>query len=276
MGALDGQVAIVTGAARGQGRSHAVALASEGATVVVTDICAPIGAVPYPLGTKADLDETVALVEKAGSTGLALAADIRDSGQVDAVVNRVVEQFRRVDILVANAAVCVMSPFEQMTDELWNVHIDTNLTGTFHCLRAVLPPMRAQGYGRVVAIASGAGRSPIPTLASYTASKWGVIGLVKTFALETATTGITANVVSPSTVRTPMVVNEHSLRQFRSDLHEPTEADLVPRLAAMSPMGIPWLEAETVSRAVMYLVLDEGFTTGTVIEVNLGTSATRP
>jgi SDR family mycofactocin-dependent oxidoreductase len=276
MGALDGQIAIVTGAARGQGRSHAVALASEGATVVVTDIDAPIDAVPYPLGTKEELDETVGLVEKAGGAGLALVADIRDSAQVDAVVNRAVEQYGRVDILVANAGVCVMSPFEQMSDELWNVHIDTNLTGTFHCLRAVLPAMRAQGYGRVVAIASGAGRSALATLANYTASKWGVIGLVKTFALETAGSGITANVVSPSTVRTPMVVNEHSLRQFRSDLHEPTEADLIPRLAALSPMGIPWLEAETVSRAVLYFVLDEGFTTGTVLEVNLGTSANRP
>jgi SDR family mycofactocin-dependent oxidoreductase len=276
VGALDGQVAIVTGAARGQGRSHAVALASEGATVVVTDIDASIDAVPYPLGTKDELDETVGLVEKAGAAGLALVADIRDSAQVDAVVSRTVEQYGRVDILVANAGVCVMSPFDQMSDELWNVHIDTNLTGTFHCLRAVLPTMRAQGYGRVVAIASGAGRSALATLANYTASKWGVIGLVKTFALETAGSGITANVVSPSTVRTPMVVNEHSLRQFRSDLHEPTEADLIPRLAALSPMGIPWLEAETVSRAVLYFVLDDGFTTGTVLEVNLGTSANRP
>jgi SDR family mycofactocin-dependent oxidoreductase len=276
VGALDGQVAIVTGAARGQGRSHAVALASEGATVVVTDIDASIDAVPYPLGTKDELDDTVGLVEKAGAAGLALVADIRDSAQVDAVVSRTVEQYGRVDILVANAGVCVMSPFDQMSDELWNVHIDTNLTGTFHCLRAVLPTMRAQGYGRVVAIASGAGRSALATLANYTASKWGVIGLVKTFALETAGSGITANVVSPSTVRTPMVVNEHSLRQFRSDLHEPTEADLIPRLAALSPMGIPWLEAETVSRAVLYFVLDDGFTTGTVLEVNLGTSANRP
>jgi SDR family mycofactocin-dependent oxidoreductase len=276
VGALDGQVAIVTGAARGQGRSHAVALASEGATVVVTDIDASIDAVPYPLGTKDELDETVGLVEKAGAAGLALVADIRDSAQVDAVVSRTVEQYGRVDILVANAGVCVMSPFDQMSDELWNVHIDTNLTGTFHCLRAVLPTMRVQGYGRVVAIASGAGRSALASLANYTASKWGVIGLVKTFALETAGSGITANVVSPSTVRTPMVVNEHSLRQFRSDLHEPTEADLIPRLAALSPMGIPWLEAETVSRAVLYFVLDDGFTTGTVLEVNLGTSANRP
>jgi SDR family mycofactocin-dependent oxidoreductase len=276
MGRLDGQVAVVTGAARGQGRSHALALAAEGAAVVACDICGSIDEVPYLLGTKEELDETVALVEKAGSAGLALAVDIRDSLQVDDAVAQTVERFGRLDILVANAAVCVMSPFDQMTDALWNAHIDTNLTGTFHCLRAVLPPMRAQGYGRVVAIASGAGRSPIPTLANYTASKWGVIGLVKTFALETAGSGITANVVSPSTVRTPMVVNEHSLRAFRSDLHEPTEADLIPRLAAMSPMGIPWLEPETVSRAVMYLVLDEGFTTGTVLEVNLGTSANRP
>src|SRR5262249_44112427 len=163
MGALDDRVAIVTGAARGQGRSHAIALASEGATVVVSDIDASIDAVPYPLGTEDELDETVAVVEKAGGRGLAVVADIRNSAQVDALVQTTVDEYGHVDILVANAAVCVMSPFEQMSNELWNVHIDTNLTGTFHCLRAVLPPMRAQGYGRVVAIASGAGRSPIPT-----------------------------------------------------------------------------------------------------------------
>jgi SDR family mycofactocin-dependent oxidoreductase len=275
MGKLDGKVALVTGAARGQGRSHAVALAAEGAAVTVVDIGADMAEVPYPLGTKAEMEETVALVEQAGGQGLAVAADIRDSAQVDAAVADTLERFGRLDILVANAAVCAMSPFDEMSDDLWASHIDTNLTGTFYCLRAVLPTMRRQGYGRVVAIASGAGRSALATLSNYTASKWGVIGLVKTFALETAGTGITANVVSPSNVHTPMVVNDYNLRRFLPDLEHPTEADLVPHMTAMNPVGLPWVEPEVISRAVLYLVLDEGFTTGTVLEVNLGTTASR-
>lgn len=276
MGQLDGKVALVTGAARAQGRAHALALAAEGATVAVTDIGRDIDTVPYPLGTEAELEETRRLIDKLGVPSLAALADIRDSAQVDGVVNQVVETFGHLDVLVANAAVCHGVAIDDMTNAQWQNLLDTNLTGTFWCLRAVLPHMRRGGFGRVVAIASGAGRSAIPNMAHYTASKWGVIGMVKTFALETAGSGITANVVSPSNVHSPMVANEHNIRLFCPDIPEPTEADMVPRLAAMNPMGIPWVEPEIVSRAVLYLVTEPGFTTGTVLEVNLGTSATRP
>jgi SDR family mycofactocin-dependent oxidoreductase len=276
MGALDGKVALVTGAARGQGRAHALALAGEGATVAVSDIGTSIPSVPYPLGTEAELEETARLVRAEGVPALAVLADIRDSEQVDHAFQQVVHTYGRLDILVANAALCHGVGIGDMTNDAWRDVLDTNLTGTFWCLRAALPHMLGQGYGRVVAIASGAGRSAIPNMAHYTASKWGVIGLVKTFALETAGTGITANVVSPSNVHTPMVANDHNLRLFCPDIPNPKVEDMLPRLAAMNPLGIPWLEPEIVSRAVLYLVNDPGFTTGTVLEVNLGSSANRP
>jgi SDR family mycofactocin-dependent oxidoreductase len=275
MGALDGRVALITGAARGQGRAHALALAAEGASIVAVDICAPIASVPYDLATADDLNETVRLVEALGVPALGVVADTRDSRQVDAAVDRAVAAFGGVAVLIANAGVYSSSPVDAMPDEQWRELLDTNLTGTFFTIRAVLPHMRRAGYGRIVAISSGAGRTAYHGLGHYTASKWGVIGLVKVVALETAGTGITANVIAPATVRTTMVMHEANIAVFCPDLPDATEDDMIDRMRAANPMGVPYLEPEDISRAVMYLVCDRGVTTGTVIEVNLGTSANR-
>jgi NAD(P)-dependent dehydrogenase (short-subunit alcohol dehydrogenase family) len=231
--------------------------------------------VPYPLATLDDLEETVDMVEEFGVKGLGVTTDIRDSSQVNSLVQRTVDAFGRADILVANAGVCYGVPIDDMSDAQWSEMIATNLTGTFFCMRAVLPYMRRQKYGRVVVTASGAGRSALLNMAHYTSTKWAVIGLVKTFALETAGTGITANALAPTSVHSPMVVNSANIGLFCPDLANPTIDDMLPKLAAMNPMRIPWLEPETVSKAMLYLVCDEGFTTGTVLEINLGTTATR-
>lgn len=275
MGALDGRVAIVTGGARGQGRSHALALAAEGAAVAVWDIAAPIGTIPYDLATPDELDETVALVEQAGGQALGIVTDVRDTAQVEAAAARTVERFGRVDILVANAGVCGYYAFGDITDEVWDDMVGTNLTGTFKCIRAVLPHMVDQGYGRVIVISSGAGRSGAPNLAHYSSTKWGIIGLTKTLALETARQGITANVICPTTVRTPMVENDQNYRLFCPDLEHPTLDDALPRLGTLNPMGKPWLEPEDVSRAVLLFATDNGTLSGTVFEVSMGASATR-
>ena len=275
MARLDGKVAVVTGAARGQGRAHALALAAEGASVVACDIAAQISSVPYALGTEEDLAETVRLGEAADGVIEAVVADIRSTAAVDSMVATTVERFGRLDILVANAGVCGYSTFGDLSDEVWNDMIDTNLTGTFKCMRAVLPQMTEQGYGRVVVTSSGAGRSGSPNLAHYCASKWAVIGLVKTFALETARLGITANVICPSTVNTPMVTNEQNYRLFCPDIDDPTLDDALPRLSTLNPMRLPWLEPERIAEAMMYLVTDPGVLSGGVIEVSMGAAAYR-
>ncbi len=275
MGQLDGKVAIVTGGARGQGRAHCIALAREGARIAAWDIAAPMDDVAYPMASPEDLDETLALVKDNGSDGITQVVDVRDSDAVDDAVEQVVREMGSADILVANAGVCAMGFLEEMTNGLWQSHIDTNLTGPFYCMRAVVPHMKERGWGRIVATSSNKGRSAAPTLAHYVASKWGLIGLTKTVALEVAGSGITANVVSPSTVRSPMVLNEFYYQRFRPELEHPGPDDMVERLTGMNPLGIPWVEPEEISRAVMYFVLDAGYTTGTVLEVNLGTSASR-
>ena len=276
MGDLDGRVALVTGAARGQGRSHALALAAQGARVVACDIAAQIDSVPYPLATPDDLAETVALVEQKGGRCLGLVADMRSTEQVDDVVARTLSAFGQVDILVANAGICGYRSFGEISDEIWDDMIDTNLAGPFKCIRAVLPHMVAQRYGRIVVISSGAGRGGAPNLAHYVATKWGVIGLVKTLALETAELGITANVICPTTVHTAMVENDQNYQLFCPELEHPTLEDALPRFGKLNPMRRPWLEPEDVSRALLYLVTDPGCLSGTVLEVSLGAAANRP
>jgi SDR family mycofactocin-dependent oxidoreductase len=264
MGSLEGKVALVTGAGRGQGRSHSLALAAEGADIVAWDVPRPMASLAYPLAGKEDLDSTAASVRETGRRCLAMPVDVRDSGQVAAGLERALEEFGRMDIAVANAGIVSTGPLVDVTDEAWDELVATNLTGVFTTLRAVVPPMRRQRWGRIVVTASMGGRMGIKGQSAYNATKWGVIGLAKSLALEVATEGITVNVVSPCTVRTPMV-------QPDPDRQLPDE--VIRQFIRVNPIPKPWIEAEDVTRAVMYLVQDPGVLTGTVMEVSLGSSA---
>jgi SDR family mycofactocin-dependent oxidoreductase len=264
MGSLEGRVALITGAARGQGRSHALALAGEGADIAACDVPAPMSSLTYPLATKEDLQRTADLVEGAGRRALALPLDVRDAGQVEAAVTRTVEELGRVDVVVANAGVVSTGPLEEVSDAAWEEMIATNLTGVFHTLRAVVPVMRRQRFGRIVVTSSMGGRMGIPQLSAYIASKWGVIGMAKSLALEVAKEGITVNVVCPCTVQTPMV---------QPDPDAPPTDELIRRFARANPIPEPWIQAEDVTRAVMYLVTDPGVVSGSVLEISLGSSA---
>jgi NAD(P)-dependent dehydrogenase (short-subunit alcohol dehydrogenase family) len=218
----------------------------------------------YPLATHDDLNLTAKMVEERGVRCVPIALDVRDADEVYAAVDRTIDEFGRLDIVVANAGVVTTGPLVNVSDQAWAELIDTNLTGAFHTLRAVIPPMRERGYGRIVVTSSMGGRMGIPDLAAYNATKWGVIGLAKSLALEVAKEGITVNVVCPSTTQTPMV---------QPDPNADIPDDLVKRFLRSNPIPIPWLQPEDVTRAVLYLVTDPGVITGSVLELGLGSSA---
>ncbi len=193
--------------------------------------------------------------------------DVRESNQVNAGIQKAIEEFGRLDIAVANAGIVTTGPLVDVTDLEWDELVATNLTGVFNTLRAAIPPMRAEQWGRIVVTASMGGRMGIKGLSAYNATKWGVIGLAKSAALEVASEGVTVNMVCPCTVLTPMVqpdpkhkVPDETVRQF-------TRGNPIPK---------PWIDAEDVTRAVMYLIQDPGVLTGTIMEISLGSSARMP
>ncbi|MGB8406151.1 MAG: mycofactocin-coupled SDR family oxidoreductase [Mycobacterium sp.] len=275
MGQLDGRVAFITGGARGQGRAHALALAAEGADVVVSDIAADLPGLRYRLATPDQLAETVKLVQEYGVRAVGLQVDARDTEQVNDAVAQTIADFGRIDILLANHGIVDFSTVEHTTDELWNTIVQTNLTGIFKAVRAVLPQMRAQKYGRIVATTSMGARNTAPNLGHYIAAKWGVIGLVKTTALEVAGDGITVNAIAPGAVDTDLFFNQPTYDIFLPDVVNPTEDDFRNRLEALNYglNGVRFLQPEDVARAMLYLVTDRGLMTGQVLEIGLGTSA---
>ncbi|MDT5044870.1 MAG: hypothetical protein QOG75_723 [Mycobacterium sp.] len=275
MGQLDGRVAFITGGARGQGRAHALALAAEGADVVVTDIAVDLPELGYPLASDDQLAETVKLVGEYGVRALGLQVDARDTDQLSDAVARTVGDFGRLDILVANHGVIDFSTVEETSDALWHTIIETNLTGVFKAIRAVIPQMRHQKFGRIVATTSMGARNTAQNLGHYIAAKWGVIGLVKTTALELAGDGITVNALAPGAVETDLFFNQPTYDIFVPDIANPTEEDFRRRLDELDYglNGVRFLQPEDVSRALLYLVTDRGLMTGQVLELGLGTSA---
>ena len=270
--ALGGQVAVITGGARGQGRADAVALAQLGARIVLCDVPAPMSSVQYELGSAEDLALTVSLVEEAGSSAIALAADVRDPAAVGRVADAAIAEFGQIDILVANVGIVSTGRLWELSDEAWQEMIGTNLTGVFNALRAVVPHMRERRYGRIVVISSQGGRAGLPGISHYSAAKWGIIGLAKSLALEVAAEGITVNVVTPGTVRTPMVVNETTVERDANG--EPLSDEILgKRFAAHHPIPRPWIYPQDVAREVVHLVTEPGNITGAVVEIGLGQSA---
>jgi NAD(P)-dependent dehydrogenase (short-subunit alcohol dehydrogenase family) len=275
MGQLDGRVAFITGGARGQGRAHALGLAAEGADVMVIDIAADLPELGYPLASAGDLAETVKLVQAYGVRAEGLQVDARDTEQLNDAVARTVADFWSLDILVANHGVIDFSTVEETSDALWHSIIETNLTGVFKAIRAVIPQMRHQKFGRIVATTSMGARNTAPNLGHYIAAKWGVIGLVKTAALELASDGITVNALAPGAVETDLFFNQPTYDIFVPDIANPTEEDFRRRLDELDYglNGVRFLQPEDVSRALLYLVTDRGLMTGQVLELGLGTSA---
>ncbi|GAB34957.1 mycofactocin-coupled SDR family oxidoreductase [Gordonia otitidis] len=205
MGLLDDRVALITGAARGQGRAHAVTSAREGADVVLVDIDTQISTVSYPLADADDMAETVRLVEALGRKAVAITADVREQSQLDAAVATAITELGHIDILIANAGIWTRELFYEMTEQMWRDMIDVNLSGVWRSAKAVAPHMIERQTGSIVITSSVNGIEPGPTYAHYTSAKHGVLGLMKNIALELAPHGVRCNAVCPGAVLTPMV-----------------------------------------------------------------------
>lgn len=274
-GRVEGKVAFITGAARGQGRSHAVKLAQEGADVIAVDLCAPIESVPYPLGTPDDLAETADMVTAAGRRIVTAQVDVRDSAGLKAAVDSGVEQLGALNVVIANAGIGNGGEsFDEVSEDDWQTMIDINLTGVWKTVKAAAPHLIAAGpFGSVILTSSMAGLKAYPMMAQYVVAKHGVVGLVRSLAVELAQHMIRVNSVHPSHVATPMVLNDATLSLFRPDLENPGPDDIAPICQMFHTMPKPWVEAEDVTNAVLFFASDESrYVTGVQMPIDLGSN----
>jgi SDR family mycofactocin-dependent oxidoreductase len=272
-GRVEGKVAFITGAARGQGRSHAVRLAQEGADIIAVDVCQQIRGVPFPMSTPDDLKETVRLVEEQDRRIVAAQADVRDYAALKAAVDDGVAQLGRLDIVVANAGIGNGGkPLAETDEQTWQDMIDVNLTGVWLTTKAAIPHMIAGGRGgSIVLTSSVGGLKAHPNVGNYVAAKHGVVGIMRTLALELAQHRIRVNSVHPTQVNTPMVMNESTFRMFRPDLENPTRDDFAPISQMINVLPVPWVEPEDISNAVLFLSSEEGrYITGVPLPIDAG------
>ena len=273
-GRVEGKVAFITGAARGQGRSHAITLAREGADVIAVDLCAQIGSVPYPMATSEDLTETVKEVEALDRRIVATQADVRDYDALKQALDGGVAELGRLDIVSANAGIISYGPAAELAEQTWQDMIDVNLTGVWHAVKAAIPHLRVGGRGGSIILTSSAGGLMAhPNGAHYVAAKHGVVGLMRTLALELAPDFIRVNSVHPTTVNTDMLQNAATYELFAPDLSAAgrTREALLPRFQGLNALPIPWLESVDVSNAVLFLASDEArYITGVALPVDAG------
>jgi (+)-trans-carveol dehydrogenase len=272
MAKLQGKVALITGAARGQGRSHAVRLAEDGADIVAIDIAAPIPTAYDPAATPADLQLTAKLVEAEGVRVLAAEADVRDQAALDQVITRALAAFGHIDIVVANAGTASHAPTWELTDDQWQNVIDVNLTGVWRTVKACVPSMIARGQGGAVVLTSSlAGLHGYGNIAGYVAAKHGVNGLMRTLANELGPHNIRVNTVCPGLINTDMMMNDGTYAMFRPDVQHPTLEDAKVVFRTMQLLPLDWLEPRDVSNAIAFLVSDEARAiTGVALPVDGG------
>ncbi len=273
MGRVEGKVAFITGAARGQGRSHAVRLAQEGADIIAVDICQDVASVPYPGASDADLAETVKQVEELDRRIVARQADVRDLSALQGAVDEGLSQFGHIDVICANAGICSFGGALELTEEVWQEMIDVNLTGVWKTVRAAARPMVEAGRGgSIILTSSTAGLVAFPNLAHYVAAKHGVTGLMRVLAVELAPHMIRVNSVHPTTVDTPMVQNPAMYELFGLPGASREEAE--QGFKAVNALPIPWVEAVDISNAVLFLASDESrYVTGTTVQVDAAGTA---
>jgi SDR family mycofactocin-dependent oxidoreductase len=263
-GRVEGKVAFVTGAGRGQGRSHAIRLAEEGADIIAVDICRNYDTVGYGMSTEADLAQTGKDVEALDRRIVATRADVRDAAALKAAVDEGVAQLGRLDVVCANAGICTVQAWDEVTPAVWQDTLDTNLTGVWNTMVACTPHLIAAGGGSIIATSSTAGIKGLPYFAPYVAAKHGVVGIARTMANELARHQIRVNTVHPTGVDTPMATGLGGLNP------------LIERDPNLGPIYMNTLPVETVdvrdiSNAVLFLASDEArYVTGLEFTVDAG------
>jgi SDR family mycofactocin-dependent oxidoreductase len=273
MTSLEGRVAFITGAARGQGRSHAVTLAEAGADIVAVDIVHDIDTVPYSLATPDDLAHTEKLVAELGRRVITREADVRSQESLDAVVAEAVTEFGGIDIVCANAGIGVnFRRTWELSEQDWQGVVDVNLTGVFHTVKAVVPAMIEAGRGGAIVLTSSlAGLKGYSNLAAYVAAKHGVNGIMRTLANELGPYNIRVNSVCPGLIHTDMMMNQPTYDVFRPDLTNPSKADATEVFRTMQVLPTDWLEPRDVSEVIRWLVSDEArYLTGIAVPVDAG------
>ena len=276
MGRVEGKVAFVTGAARGQGRSHAVRLAEEGADIIAVDLCQNIDTIGYPMATREDLEETAKFIEKTGRRAFTAQADVREASQLREALDNGLKEFGKVDIVVAQAGVAGMKG--QPPLQAWIDVINTNLIGTINAIQVALPHL-TEG-GSIIATGSTAALMDTskkdnpgndPGGMAYVHSKRALSAFVHDLATELAPRGIRANVVHPTNCNTNMLKSDPMYRSFRPDLETPELKDAEPVFYVQQAMKVPWVEPEDISNAVLWLASDEArFVTGAQLRIDAG------
>lgn len=265
-GRVEGKVAFITGGARGQGRSHALRLAQEGADIITVDLCDDIPNVSYPSATEADLQETVRQVEALDRRIIARKADVRDRDALKAAIDEGVAELGKIDVVVANAGICVVAGWDETSVDVWDQTISTNLTGVWNTVQLTAPHVIAAGGGSMILTSSAAGLKGLPFLTAYVAAKHGVVGLMRAFATELAEHNIRVNTLHPTGVETPMA--DPSTMQVFGPLLEAH-----PRVGPMMTNLLPIESTQPVdqSNAVLFLASDESrYVTSLTFTVDAG------
>lgn len=275
MNSMQDKVVLITGAARGQGRNHAIRLAEQGADIIAIDLCQQIDSVDYPMSTRDDLAQTTRLVEQRDRRIVAMEADVRDAEALTTAVERGVAELGRLDSVVANAGIVSVGPSLEMPEQTWRDVIDVNLTGVWQTVKAAAPHVIAGGRGgSVIITGSTSSVKAVQGLAHYTSAKHALVGLMKTFAVELAEHRIRANLVLPTNTDTPMLVNDSILKLFLPDKTTPTRGDAMAEgsgFRAVSLLDVPWMDADDITGAVVYLASDAArYVTGVVLPVDGG------
>jgi SDR family mycofactocin-dependent oxidoreductase len=272
VGRVEGKVALVTGAARSQGRSHAVRLAEEGADIIAVDVCHQIDTVPYPLASSEDLAETARMVEKLDRRIVTVEADVREADAMQAAVARGVEQFGRLDIVCANAGIWSVNKTWELTQEQWDDMIGVNLTGVWQTVKAAVPAMLEAGNGgSIIITSSNGGVMGFENLAHYVSAKHAVVGLCRTLCNELGRHNIRVNNIQPTAVNTNMIHHQGVYNLFFPSEENPSKEQFAFAFRSLNVLPVPWVEPVDISNAVLWLASDEArYVTGISLPVDAG------